>query len=494
MAPQVGDTILLTNGYGPKARYNWQEAIVTKLVPKSSWMYVSLTSSQTALCWRKGSYKMPSLASLEFADEVMEHILGYLSKSDNNNSNQSEGWSLYDLSKIHPLSTLDKGWRSFFTRFPRSIHADLSQLAPFCRMDCIMWMIRRRVKILSLKLYELYWKDGARLCEMLSHVDTDHLTHVDLSSYAGDPIPGNLSWNRQGLEDWTPQSTIALFDCIGSNCPNLQTLVLSVYELSTLPKLLASTLFAMPSVRHLELVIKHASEDVSPFVFSKAIRNFANLETLLIDMGGQGLPYRRRDPFREDRSQPFVREDPIALSRYRRNGVSIEEAEEWFGGQPRRYWRFERLHRQQEPTHRRFHIQSPTLQKLNVALLPVYTWVTCDCPKLEELICGGSNGTRPYLENYDLLEKYKLLYYTRWLDEFQPFPFALERVIDCDFNDFSRALRVPIGTFPSAFLGLNVHESCSVVLLNYTAYRLENDEVDTARAIVSAPLEQEAAH
>ncbi len=44
MAPQVGDTILLVNGQGPKARYNWQEATVTELVPKSSWMKVELTN------------------------------------------------------------------------------------------------------------------------------------------------------------------------------------------------------------------------------------------------------------------------------------------------------------------------------------------------------------------------------------------------------------------------------------------------------------------
>ena len=50
MAPQVGDTILLINGQSQKARYNWQEATVTELVTKSSWMKVELVlASETKL-------------------------------------------------------------------------------------------------------------------------------------------------------------------------------------------------------------------------------------------------------------------------------------------------------------------------------------------------------------------------------------------------------------------------------------------------------------
>ena len=382
-----------------KRKFNQHEAVVVDVSKQNCWMTVQVLMAEnsevsTLVKWRKGGVREVVSRPIrkdpfEFLGntQVAANVFSFLEVLENPN--------LFKVRKLEAqIGLVCKKWKEMLDTcladWMGLVHCDLSLVRPWQAIPFMDWVASKQLRIGSLNT-DAGLGDIPVLARFINEANTQQLTklraYVNMESLQqtsrGDFAPisgffeierGNsrelVNWSQMvdltGSEYHEDETTIVhhsaqkyLHETIAVNCPHLADASLRV----TLPlcthnytECISEAFFSMASISKLKISLSFArglsrhGSHIEGNCFTNMIRNLVNLKELELAYGGwTELCYLRL-----------------------------------------------------------FHIESSSLEKINVTGLAKGMYVSCNCPRLEQFICNGhhyGNGVIPRLslQQYDNL-------------------------------------------------------------------------------------------
>jgi len=370
----------LAGGKGWKRKFNKTSATVVAVPSRGCWVTILLHDTDQKIKWRKGGCRRLDQRQDPFQildDSCCEHILSYLLEVKNKEI--VWGQRLTSLSSI--MSTVGKlhgNLRSIERRWKEVLDQNLSKYlglvdvnfdaVPGRRLRKTMrFLVRHQIKLgalnFSAPLHEyqqlvdfMQGCDMKNLCKMRAYYNIDNVRYsintTQLGGHVYDLTTPDRIADHVGIQA-TSQKNI--HDLIAGKCPRLKELAVKLvlpWNPSEYSAYISTSLFSISSIEKLKISLvlitdinaldnRIVDDDIDELIFTRLIKNMPGLRSLILATQQTRLLYRRT-----------------------------------------------------------FHLESESLEHLDVCGTSKWCWISCRCPNLVRYDClgeGFGNGTRPIL-------------------------------------------------------------------------------------------------